>query len=100
MNIALATYSGTPDLVPDDRILLDELNARGLTAAPAIWDDPAVDWAQYDLVLLRETWDYHLRLNEFLAWVDHTSTVTRLLNPPSLVHWNAHKAYLYSHRRR
>ncbi|MEO5951496.1 MAG: hypothetical protein ABIQ44_03420, partial [Chloroflexia bacterium] len=45
-------------------------------------------------VILRETWDYHLRLDEFLAWVERVSTVTRLLNPPSIVRWNAHKGYL------
>jgi hypothetical protein len=95
MSIALVTCSDTPNLVPDDLILLDELTARGLTAAPIIWDDPTVDWSQFDMAVLRETWDYHLRLEEFLAWVDHTSNVTLLLNPPSLVRWNAHKGYLH-----
>lgn len=94
MNIALVTCSDTPDLVPDDIILLDELKARGLQATPTLWDDPAIDWSQYDLAILRETWDYHLRLEEFLAWIARVSTSTRLLNPPSIVRWNAHKGYL------
>jgi hypothetical protein len=94
MSLALVTCSDTPNLVPDDLTLLDELTARGLTAAPIIWDDPTVDWSQFDIAILRETWDYHLRLDEFLSWVDHTSNVTLLLNSPSLVRWNAHKGYL------
>ena len=34
----------------------------------AVWDDPAVDWAAYDLVVLRSPWDYAPRRDEFVAW--------------------------------
>ena len=40
----------------------------GITAEPAVWDDPSVDWAAYDLVVLRSTWDYARRRDEFVAW--------------------------------
>lgn len=94
MSIALVTCSDTPNLVADDIVLLNELLVRGIDAAPVVWDDPAIDWSQYGIVLLRETWDYHLRLDEFLEWVDRVAGVTRLFNPASLVRWNAHKGYL------
>jgi hypothetical protein len=94
MDIALITFSEVPDLTADDQFLLVELEARGLTVAPLVWDDPGVDWSQPTVCVIRETWDYHLRLHEFLAWVDRVEYQTILLNSPQLVRWNAHKGYL------
>src|SRR4029077_4691036 len=34
------------------------------------------------------------RIGEFLAWVERTATLTRLLNPPAVVRWNSDKHYL------
>lgn len=94
MHIALVTYSGYPGLHPDDQILLPLLDARGLSTAPVIWDDPSFDWSQTKLAVIRSTWDYHNRLDEFRAWAERISTLTTLLNPFALVRWNAHKTYL------
>ena len=46
------------------------------------------------VTVLRSPWDYVDRLDEFLAWVDHAARATALWNPPALVRWNTHKAYL------
>jgi hypothetical protein len=94
MDIALITFSELPDLAADDRLLLVELEARGLTVAPLVWDDPGVDWSGPTVCVIRETWDYHLRLHAFLAWVDRVEHQTILLNSPQFVRWNAHKGYL------
>lgn len=77
----------------DDKVLVDALTARGATVETPAWDD-AVDWATYDVVVPRSTWDYHHHRDRFLAWVDHTGSVTRLVNPPAVLRWNTHKAYL------
>jgi glutathione synthase/RimK-type ligase-like ATP-grasp enzyme len=55
------------------------------------WDDRDVDWAGYDLVLLRSTWDYVPRRDEFLAWAH---SVPALANPARVVEWNTDKRYL------
>jgi glutathione synthase/RimK-type ligase-like ATP-grasp enzyme len=89
--IAFATCSYFPDLYSDDQVVLAPLAGLGIEVIPAVWDDPAVDWASFDLVVLRSTWDYQSRLAEFLSW---TSTVPRLLNPAKLIAWNTDKAYL------
>jgi glutathione synthase/RimK-type ligase-like ATP-grasp enzyme len=60
----------------------------------ADWDDHGVDWGRFDAALLRSAWDYTERLTEFLAWVERTATLTRLLNPPAVVRWNCDKHYL------
>ena len=44
-----------------------------------------------DLVILRATWDYIDRLDEFLDW---STRVANLLNPPAVVAWNTDKRYL------
>ena len=43
-----------------------------------MWDDPAVDWAAFDLVVVRSAWDYAERWREFLSWAEG---VPRLENP-------------------
>ena len=89
--IALVTCAELPDLDPDDRLVRAPLAALGIEAVPAIWDDPDVDWAGFDLVVLRDPWDYVARRDEFVAWA---RSVPRLLNPASVVEWNTHKGYL------
>ena len=62
---------------------------RGLHARWLSWDDP--ETLDADLVILRATWDYIDRLDEFLAW---TRRVRNLLNAPKVVAWNTDKRYL------
>jgi glutathione synthase/RimK-type ligase-like ATP-grasp enzyme len=85
--IALATCSYFPDGDPDDALLTAALPE----ARFATWDDPTVDWAAFDLVVIRSTWDYQERRDEFLAWV---RSVPRIVNPPEVVEWNTDKRYL------
>lgn len=73
----------------DDAGLVVALRARGLHARWLAWDDPATERA--DLVILRATWDYTERLDEFLAW---TRRVPNLLNAPDVVAWNSDKRYM------
>ena len=93
--VALVTYRGLPDLNADDRRAAAALEDLGLRADAACWDDPAVDWAGYGAVVLRSTWDYHLRFGEFHAWIDRMEALrVRLWNRPAVVRWNTDKGYL------
>ena len=95
LNIALATASAFAALVADDRLLVDALAERGSSAAGAIWNDNEVRWTDYDAVVIRSCWDYHLAHDAFLAWIARlASSGVRVLNPPPLVRWNAEKGYL------
>jgi hypothetical protein len=91
--VALVTCSGFPELEPDDRAVIAPLASHGITAEPAVWDDPAVDWSSFDLVVLRSPWDYAPRRDEFVAWA---RSVKHLVNPASVVEWNTDKRYLAS----
>ena len=55
------------------------------------WDDGSVDWAGYDLAVVRSCWDYAWRLEEFLGWAE---SVPRLRNPAEVLRWNTDKTYL------
>ena len=88
--VALATFSGFPDLYDDDRLVLAPLAALGVDAEPVVWD-AAARWAAYDLVVVRSTWDYTLRREQFLDWA---TSVPRLLNPAEVLVWNTDKRYL------
>jgi hypothetical protein len=89
--VALVTCAQVPALEDDDRLLIAPLAARGIAAEPVVWDDPAVDWAAYDLAVLRSTWDYADRRDAFVAWARR---VPRLANTAAVVAWNTDKRYL------
>ncbi len=57
-----------------------------------MWDDPAARWEDFDLVVVRSTWDYAERRDEFVAWAERVGA--RLCNPPEVVRWNTDKRYL------
>jgi len=93
--IALATYSKLPTLNDDDRLLVPALAALGVAAVPAVWDSDAVCWDEFQGVLIRSCWDYHLRPGEFLDWIDRLERAgVAVWNPADLLRWNHHKRYL------
>jgi hypothetical protein len=79
---------------PDDRLLMEALSARGVRVRSVSWDDPAVDWAEASLCIIRSAWDYHHRLEQFLRWAEEVAAVTTLCNPPQVLGWNTRKTYL------
>lgn len=89
--VALATCAALPDLDDDERLSLAPLRDLRIDAVPAIWDDPSVDWSSFDLVVVRNTWDYIDRLPAFLGWA---RSIERLANPAAVLGWNTDKRYL------
>jgi glutathione synthase/RimK-type ligase-like ATP-grasp enzyme len=87
--VALATCAVFPGGDADDAGLPAALGGADFV----LWDDPAADWERYDVVVVRSTWDYHLRRDAFLAWADRLGS--RLVNPPAVLAWNTDKRYLH-----
>ncbi len=93
--VALATCAAHPALTADDQLLATHLAAIGVDVSVRIWTEEGVWRNPADLVVIRSCWDYHLHLMRFLAWIDDLSARgMRVINPPSVVHWNARKRYL------
>lgn len=106
--VALATCAEVPEGDEDAPALNAALLARGLEPAWTVWDAPGVDWARFDLVVVRSTWDYAERRDEFLAWARSLTwsaagqspparggggslSAPRVLNPVPVLEWNTDK---------
>jgi len=94
MRLALVTAFAAKDLDQDLAPLLVAAQERGWNTQVCCWDDASVDWSRFDVALLRSTWDYAYRLEEFLAWVSAVARQTELQNSAALVLWNTDKRYL------
>jgi len=92
--VALITWSGLPEGAESERLLLPHLKAADVDAQIVDWCASGVDFRQFDLVVLRSCWDYHLRGAEFTEWLRRTSSVVQILNDPETVLWNRNKFYL------
>lgn len=94
-SVAFATYEQSPELTDDDRLVADILRRRGIEVHPAVWDAAGVDWARFDLVIIRSTWDYHVKPGPYEEWVrGFLSRPNQLWNPPAVVLPNLSKRYL------
>lgn len=97
--IALITYTDTGNYSgisdAENSKLYDLLKEKGLNISFQIWDDPAVDWSRFDLIVLKSPWDYFDKIDAFYAWLDKLESLNvRVLNPVEIVRWNADKRYL------
>jgi glutathione synthase/RimK-type ligase-like ATP-grasp enzyme len=91
--IALVTAREAQALDDDLPPLADALHHAGVDVQIVPWD-AACDWSQFDMLLLRSTWDYMSRLTEFLSWAEQASRVTTLVNSLVTLRWNIDKHYL------
>ncbi|MEZ4320958.1 MAG: hypothetical protein R3F61_26000 [Myxococcota bacterium] len=94
MRIALARARTLPDHEHDDDGFEQVLARHGAHAEWCPWTDPDVDWASFDAVLVRTTWDYQQQVDRFRAWIREVAAVTTLLNPADVMLWNLDKRYL------
>lgn len=78
----------------DEPLGVGALRAAGFSVEVVDWDDTGVNWASYDRVVVRSTWDYSQRLPEFLDWLEIVDRVTDLRNPLALIRWGLDKHYL------
>ena len=81
-------------LLREDELVAAALEREGLRCERIAWSDPGFDWRTTRAAVFRSTWDYHLRFGEFSAWLARAERLTRLVNAPPLVRWNADKRYL------
>jgi len=80
----------------EDRLVQEALNAEGLRVARRSWDDPDFDWSTTRYALFRSTWDYFERFGEFSDWFEKAAQQTQFINSGDLIRWNMDKHYLQS----
>jgi len=94
MKLALPTCSNLPAWEVDDHALHDALRQSGHDVRRPVWDDPAVEWAEFDACVVRTTWDYPEKRSTFVAWADRIARQTKLFNSATVIRWGTHKRYL------
>lgn len=92
--IAIATCADYPDLKADDELLREELATRGVEAASVVWDREGGELDRFDACIVRSTWDYHEKHEEFLNWTRRVETAMPLWNGAETIAWNSNKRYL------
>lgn len=81
--------------VSDDALAIPFLNELGWCVETVSWRDPAVEWNDFEGVIIRTPWDYQKSPGEFLEVLRRIdSSKARLENPLKIVEWNLSKQYL------
>jgi len=94
-SIAFATSKDFPNLLSDDRLIVDKLKDYGISVNPVIWNDKSINWEQFDVVVVRSPWDYYYHPEDYKSWLSSfLHSKTKLLNPPQTILDNVDKRYL------
>ncbi len=79
--------------ITDDKLALPALEEAGFLVETMPWNGTC-DWSQYRTAVVRTTWDYTQKLDEFIKTLAHISSQTQLINDLSVIQWNSQKTYL------
>ncbi|AXG71104.1 cycloserine biosynthesis protein DcsG [Kordia sp. SMS9] len=82
------------NILLEDQLVQDALEAAGFIVKRLAWDDATFDWNLTKYALFRTTWDYFDRFDEFSIWLEKVSRETTLLNSAKMIYWNIDKHYL------
>ena len=78
-----------------DNHLLEPMNKNGWECYFIPWDKAKMDWNYFDLAIIRSTWDYQDKINEFLKVLTDIDLSNCILqNSLNLIKWNIDKTYL------
>ena len=93
--VALVTYSEHPELTDDDAMLVAPLARHNIESVAVPWDAEGVDWHGFDSIVVRSTWNYTYKFEEFTRWLTQMKQASLpLVNSYETMIWNANKRYL------
>jgi hypothetical protein len=92
---AFLTMDNLAGFVSDDALAYAPLRALGWAVEAVPWRRPAVNWGQFEAVVIRTTWDYQNDPEAFVTVLEQVQrSGAHLENPLELVRWNLAKTYL------
>lgn len=91
---AFLTLDEVGDFVIDDEHAIKPLAEFGWQVSTLSWRQRDRAWSDFDIAIIRSTWDYWNDVPEFLETLEHIDTETRLANRLELVRWNLVKTYM------
>lgn len=78
-----------------DELVKPHMAELGWEVDDVSWHDEDVDYNQYDVVIVRSTWDYQAHVDKFIQCLNKIEASSASLeNPFSLLTWNISKDYL------
>ncbi|MTI87784.1 MAG: hypothetical protein FH748_07435 [Balneolaceae bacterium] len=89
-----ATTDYVQNLLTEDRLVREALEAQGLTVLRKDWADPHFNWKTTRAILFRTTWNYFDKFDAFKQWLHSVSQQTLLINSTHTISWNMDKHYL------
>jgi len=93
-SVALVTCREALGIDYDMPLLLEAVRVTGIVVDEVCWDDESIDWSTYNHIVIRSTWDYHRRYDEFMQWVRAVGAVSTISNSVDVITWNTDKHYL------
>ena len=92
---AFLTISDLSEFECYDHLLIEPMKSNGLELSFLPWDEKDIDWNDYDYVIVRSTWNYQSRLNDFIGVLNKIeNSNAMLINPIEAIKWNIKKSYL------
>lgn len=87
---------GVPPLEQKSKDLIRAAGAeRGIAFEIVAWDEPGIEERGYDAAIIRTTWDYHERPEQFVETLETFGRAgLPVFNRPEVVRWNLRKTYL------
>lgn len=95
MKIAFLTCQKLPNGIKSDTILIKLLSSQNILINIEVWTNELVQWKQYDCIIIRSCWDYHLLPDKFMQLLTYfKNTNIPILNNFETINWNLNKRYL------
>ena len=82
------------DYVIDDEHAIHPLSELGWQVSTVSWRQTHTAWCDFDIVIIRSTWDYWNDVPAFLDTLERINRETLLANRLDLVRWNLAKTYM------
>ena len=94
MKIALLTCATWPGIQEKERAIAQEFSPH-IQADVVVWNDPAVNFSDYQCLVFRTVWDYFEHPEAFSAWLEKIALLgVKTINPVAAIRRNQHKFYL------
>jgi hypothetical protein len=94
MTLIIASAKDLPGWEKDDIPFHQALTRLNIPYTIKPWDEDEFLHSDTQIVLIRTTWDYQERPEQFLKWAQTTGTQVALLNDAHIIEWNSKKTYL------
>lgn len=80
--------------VADDDLAIGPLAEHGISVETLSWRQTTREWSDFDLVIIRTTWDYQRHAEAFLDKLNEIAAVADIANSPEVARWSFNKIYL------